>query len=246
VSAARGELDAAGRWLGEALRRAEEIGSPRGSYSRAQVTSSFGAWIAHLLGDEDEARRLGQEAVAIGREHGYALWTAFGAAWAATDVPGGPPDRRFLERTLEQLQLMGQQGFRAGHLGRLARLDAAAGDPDRAEEHLAEAFETVRRTGEELDLPELLRQRAAWALTRRADAAAAVADLTEAVRVATGQGARLPRLRAALDLARLRQDRPPGWRDLLADARADMPSATTETDAADELLAAVDAGAGRP
>jgi hypothetical protein len=47
------------------------------------------------------------------------------------------------------------------------------------------------------------------------------------------------RLRAALDLARVPQAcRPIGWRTLLAEARADMPSSTviTETAAADDLL----------
>ena len=134
---------------------------------------------------------------------------------------------------------MGQLGYSAGQLGRLARLDAAAGDHRRADQHLAEAFATVHRTGEELDLPELLRQRALVALARGGDAALAVADLTEAVQVATGQGARVSRLRATLDLARLPEaDRPEGWRGLLADAREDMPSSTimAETTAADALL----------
>jgi hypothetical protein len=239
VSAARGELLEAERWQGAALRRAGEIGSPRGPYSLAQVKSTFGTWIQRFLGDDAAAQRLGAEAVAIGREHGYALWTAFGAAWAATDTPGGPPDREFLQHALETLAQMGQLGYSAGLLGRLARLDAAAGDHARADRHLAEAFETVRRTGEELELPELLRERALFALARGGDAAPVVADLTEAVRVATGQGARVSRLRAALDLARLPEaDRPVAWRDLLADAREDMPSSTStaETEAADVLL----------
>ncbi|MGY1794283.1 ATP-binding protein [Geodermatophilus sp. SYSU D00525] len=239
VCAARGELDAAERWEREARRRAEEVGSPRGPYSLAQVESTFSTWIRHLLGDEEAARRLGAEAADIGREHGYALWAAFGAAWAATDRPGGPPDRAFLEQALETLALMGQQGFFAGHLGRLADLDAAAGDQEQADRHLAEALETVSRTGEELDLPELLRRRARFTLARGGDAAPAVADLTEAVRVATGQGARLSRLRAAVDLARLSPDvRPAGWRTVLEEARADLPGATVtpETTAADALL----------
>src|SRR3712207_4761637 len=133
---------------------------------------------------------------------------------------------------------MGLQSFLAFHLAHLARLDAAAGDEDRAEEHLAEAFAAVHRTGEELHLPELLRQRAQFTLAREGDAARAVADLTEALRIATGQGARLSRLRAALDLARLpAPSRPRHWRILLAEARADMPASTVtaETAGADLL-----------
>jgi hypothetical protein len=67
----------------------------------------------------------------------------------------------------------------------------------------------------------------------------AVADLTEAARIATAQGARVSRLRAALDLGRLPEaHRPAGWRPLLAEAREDMPSSSVmaETAAAEILL----------
>lgn len=151
----------------------------------------------------------------------------------------GAPDREFLERTLAALEVMGFQSFVAFHLAHLARLDAAAGDVGRADAHLAEAFAAARRSGEEIHLPELLRQRAGATLARGGDADRAAADLTEAVRIATGQGARLSRLRAAVDLARLpAAGRPANWRTLLAEARADMPASTVtaETASADLLL----------
>jgi tetratricopeptide (TPR) repeat protein len=239
VSAARGELDDAERWQQESVRRAEELGSPRGPSSLAFAKASYGAWTQRFLGDVEAAARLGAEAVAIGREHGYAFWTAYGATWAASGTPGGPPDRGFLERTLAALELMGQQAFLASHLAFLARLDAEAGETDRADEHLAEAFQAAHRTGEDLHLPELLRQRALSTLARGGDPGQAVADLTEAVRVATRQGARVSRLRAALDLARLPlARRPERWRTVLAEARQDMPpsTATGETATADDLL----------
>jgi len=209
--------------------------------SAAFAKASYGAWIRRFLGDDEAAARLGVDAVAIGQEHGYAFWTAYGAVWAATDRPGGPPDREFLEQTLSVLLLMGHQAFRASHLAFLARLDEAAGDPGRADEHLAEAFAAARRSGEDLHLPELLRQRARAALTRGGDTEQAVADLTEAVRIATRQGARVSRLRAAVDLARLpAARRPEGWRPTLAEARADMPPSVgiPEVEAADGLLVA--------
>jgi tetratricopeptide (TPR) repeat protein len=177
--------------------------------------------------------------VAVANEHGFAFWAAWGATWAATGTPGGAPDREFLERTLAALELMGQQAFLASHLAYLAHLDAAAGDLDRAAEHLSRAFAAVDRSGEEVHLPELLHQRALLALARGGDAAAAGADLTEAIRLAAGQGARVSRLRAALALARLpAPSRPEHWRSLLAGARADMPAAFTagEAAAADALL----------
>ena len=66
-----------------------------------------------------------------------------------------------------------------------------------------------------------------------------MADLTEAVRIATGQGARVSRLRAAVGPRPAAGGlRPEGWRALLAEARADMPPslATADTAAADALL----------
>ena len=99
-----------------------------------------------FLGDDEAAARLGVDAVAIGQEHGYAYWTTYGAVWAATDKPGPPPDREFLDQILALLRLMGHQAFRASHLAFLARLDEAAGDADRADEHLAEAFAAARRS----------------------------------------------------------------------------------------------------
>jgi hypothetical protein len=135
---------------------------------------------------------------------------------------------------------MGQRTFRASHLGFLARLDAEAGDVDRADAHLAAAFDAAQESGEAVHLPELLRQRAAFRLARGGDAGPAVADLTDAVRIATQQSARTSRLRAAVDVAQLAPAaRPDSWRTTLAEARDDMPPATTtsETDAADRLLA---------
>jgi hypothetical protein len=221
------------------MRRCEEIGSPRGPYTVAHIRSTFSTWMHHFLGDDDEMLRAAAEAVAISQQHGYSLLATMGAAWAGNAQPGDAPDREVLQRSLDALARMGQQGFFAGLLARLAGLDAAAGDHRGADQHLAEAFELVRRTGEELDLPELLRQRARFTLVRTGDAAQVIADLTEAVRLATERGARVSRLRAAVDLARLpAHSRPKGWRSLLAEARDDMPRSTTTVDtvAAGELL----------
>ncbi|MGY1726450.1 ATP-binding protein [Geodermatophilus sp. SYSU D01062] len=240
VLTARGEVAEGERVQQQAVRGAEALGPPHGPYSRAFARVAWGAWVRRLLGDDGEARRLGQEAVAIGREHGYALWTALGSAWAATGTPGGAPDRVFLEESLAALELIGQRAFAACHLALLARLDEEAGEPDRADEHLAAAFAAARDSGEDLHLPELLRQRARSTLARGGDPARAAADLTEALWTATAQGARLSRLRAALDLARLPAEvRPEDWRTLVAEARADLPATTVtpETAAADALPA---------
>ena len=238
VGAMRGDLDASRRWEEVALGRAAEIGSPQGP-STAILVKCYVSIIRYFLGDDDAASRAGWDMVAVGREHGLPFRTAWGAAWAATGTPGGAPDRAFLEDALATLERTGWLTFLPFHLAHLARLDAAAGDLDRADRHLTEAFGAVRRMGEEIHLPDLLRQRAGLTLLRGGEPAAAAADLVEAVRIATGQGARVSRLRAAVELARLpASSRPPDWRDLLAEARADVPSAyvAEETAAADELL----------
>jgi len=240
VDAVRGEVAAAERLQQEALERAEEIGFPRGPSSRVFAKASYGPWIQRYLGNAEAAQEMAAEGVAIAREHGYAFWTAYGALWAATETPGGRPDRVFLEATLRTVELMGQRAFHAAHLAFLAQLDAEAGDTDRADVHLAAAFDAAQQSGEDVHLPELLRQRAELRLARGGDAGTAVADLTEAVRIATTQGARTSRLRAAVDLAQLPPaSRPGSWRTTLAEARDDMPPATitSDTEAADQLLA---------
>jgi class 3 adenylate cyclase len=239
VNAARGELEEATRWDRQAMRRCQKIGPPRGAYTVAHIRSTFSTWMHHFLGDDDAMRRAAAEAVALSQQHGYSLLATFAAAWAGNAEPGDAPDRQVLEQSLEALARMGQQGFFPGLLARLAELDAAAGDHRRADEHLAEAFDMVRRTGEELDLPELLRQRARFTLAGGGPAGPVVADLREAVRLATERGARVSRLRAAVDLARLpARIRPDDWRSVLVAAKDDMPgsASTVDTTAAEELL----------
>jgi class 3 adenylate cyclase/tetratricopeptide (TPR) repeat protein len=239
VSAARGEVAEAERWEREALRRAEAIGPPSGPSSLAFV-KTYAAWIRRFLGDDDAARQLGAEIVAIGQEHGSAYWTRHGYVYLASRQPGGEPDRAFVEQAIATLRQMGNEAFVASHLIYLARLDAAAGDVDRAAEHIADALEAVRTTGEHLHLPGLLRLRATYALAQGAAADQPVADLREAIRVAIEQGSSVTRLRAALDLGRVPPpSRPHDWRTVLSEARADLPGsfASDETVAADDLLA---------
>jgi tetratricopeptide (TPR) repeat protein len=146
VHAARGEPEQAERWEGEALRRAGEIGSPLGPSSLAFV-KTYAAWIRRFLGDDDAARRLGAEVVAIGQEHGYTYWTRLGLVYLAARRPGDAPDRAFVEEAIATLRLMGHEAFAASHLIYLARLDAAIGDLDRAAEHVADALAAVHKAG---------------------------------------------------------------------------------------------------
>jgi tetratricopeptide (TPR) repeat protein len=239
VSTARGDLVEAGQWELEAIHRAEEIGFPQGPFSLAFV-KTFAAWNASFVGDDDKSRRLGEEVVALGREHGYALWSALGSAYAPPVPTGGAEHRAFLEQVISTVRLMGQESFMAAYLGYLAELYAGAGEVRRALECVSEALQVVGKTGEELHLPELLRYRARYTLAAGEDRDEAIADLREAVRVARHQGARVSRLRAAVELARvLAGSQDEDWRSELAEARKDLPPAFSSSDsaAADDLLA---------
>jgi hypothetical protein len=142
-------------------------------------------------------------------------------------------------QVIATLRARGHEAFAASHLIYLARLDAAAGDVGRAAEDIAEALTLVQAADEHLHLPGLLRLRAAYALAQGAPADQPVADLREAIRLAVEQGSPVSRLRAALELGLVpAPHRPPDWRTVLAEARADLPPsfASDETAAADELL----------
>jgi tetratricopeptide (TPR) repeat protein len=239
VSTLQGELDEAQRWEREAVARAEDIGFPHGPFSLAFV-KTYAAWIRRFLGQHDASRLLGAEVVGIGQVYGYAYWMMLGSSYVATTVEGGEPDPESLEQTIATLRLMGQEAFAASNLAYLAQLHAHAGDPDRAHELIEQALEVVDNTGENVHLPELLRQRAVYSLARGGDEEEAAADLTQAMRLASEQGARVTRLRAAIELARLPGAvRPDDWRSMLIEARGGIPSFLPmgETADADDLLA---------
>jgi tetratricopeptide (TPR) repeat protein len=163
-----------------------------------------------------------------------------GSSYVITAEPGGEPDPEFLAQTISTLRLMGQEAFAASNLAYLAHLNAEAGELDVAHELIEQALEVVHKTGEDVHLPELLRQRAVYSLARGGDEEDAAADLIEAIRVASEQGARVARLRAAIGLARLPDAvRPHDWRTLLIEARGDIPSPWPMAEAADadDLLA---------
>jgi tetratricopeptide (TPR) repeat protein len=238
VSTLQGESDKAQHWEREAIRRAEEIGFPRGPFSLAFV-KTYAAWIRRFLGQHEAARLLGAEIVGIGQVYGYAYWMMLGSTYVTTAEPGGQPDRAFLDQTVATLRLMGQEAFAASNLAYLSHLDADSGNLDQARQVIEQALEIVHKTGEELHRPELLRLRAVYSLAQGDDGAEAAADLAEAIRVASEQGARVARLRAALELARLPDDaRPADWRSLLEEARRGIssPMTTAETADADHLL----------
>jgi tetratricopeptide (TPR) repeat protein len=175
--------------------------------------------------DHAAARDLGARVMAIGHEYGYAYWVMLGSSYTTAAEPDSAPDPAFLEHTVATLRVMGQQAFVPSHLSRLAELYADVGDLGQALDVIEAALENVHKTGEMLHLPELLRQRASYLLVL-GEVDDAVADLEEAVRVATEQGATVTRLRAAIAAAEIPEpQRPAAWRSTLEAALGAAPLA---------------------
>lgn len=237
IAALRGETEVQAHQEEEAVRRAEEMGFPRGPFTVGFV-KTYAAWIRRFAGDDDAARALGAEVVSVGVKHGYAYWVALGSAYLA-GPPGEKPSAAYLQATVDTLRMMGHEAFLPSVLSSLAVMTAADGDTERACQLIDDALATARRTGEMVHVPEILWRRAEFSLAREGGAPTALADLTEAVALATEQGASVARLRAALGLAALPDEvRPPDWQEVLSAARRSLPGPYTsdETDAADLLL----------
>lgn len=236
VAAVRGQWDEMERWQDEAIGRSEAIGFPRGPFSLAFV-KTYAAWIRRFLGDHETAQAIGADVVGIGQTHGYAYWMLLGSSYTTTSKPGGQPDPEFLQANITNLRLMGQEAFVASNLAYLARLHADRGELEQARSLIDDGLEVVAKTGELLHLPELLRLRAGYSLALGDDPYQALADLKEALTVAEEQDARVDRLRAAADIARLSDSlRPPEWRSWLQAALDAMPVPSAETDTAEQLL----------
>jgi class 3 adenylate cyclase len=224
VSTLEGDAQQAELWEKDAVRRAEDIGFPRGPFSLAFV-KVYGAWLRRFVGDTDGARALGAEVVGIGQEYGYAYWVMLGSAYLPAADTGAEPDPDFIEQNIRTLRLMGQEAFVASNLAYLAVAHAARGDHDRAREIIEESLQVVAKTGERIHLPELLRLRAVYGRDRGADPDEVAADLLEAVSIATEQGNNVVALRGAVELGRLPEDhRPAEWRTLLGEAKDRIPA----------------------
>ena len=195
-----GDLDVAAARALDVVRIAREIRHP---FSLALAL--FLACEIHQERDDPLAvRPLGEELLALAREHGYTFFSAFGLmqsgwAWAVTDdVPSG------LSMMQEGAELFRKIGQRVGlaHRARLAEVLLASGDVDATLAVVADALEQRRQTEEHAFVALHLRARGE-AFLRKGDPAAAELALREAVDIATSQGAWLFALRAASSLARV-------------------------------------------
>ena len=198
---------------------------------------AYGRFIVGMFelvrGDHARGATNAFELARLAREHGLALYGAFGVflegwASAATSAMGGGLED--MRRGVELLREQNVVWFDGLLKIALADVEALAGDPDRAVAILDEALATSDRTGGRAFEAELHRVRGEMLLEcDPANPAPAEEAFQTAIAVAKRQGTRSFELRAALALAKLYQSiaRPADARAVLAPALKGF-SATSE------------------
>ena len=204
ADAIAGDLDGAARRAETTVELARDVRHP---FTLA-LALFLACEIYELREDAATVRSLGEELVAISREHAFAFFVAIGLShvgWAiahAGDIGAGVPMMR------EGADLFRAVGQRVGlaHRARLAGGLLASGDIDAALDVVADALEQRRETDEHAFVATLLSLRGA-ALARRDEMDAARDSLREAIEVANRQGATLFARHAAAELRRLEEMR---------------------------------------
>jgi len=199
-----GDLESAARRADTMLQLARE--------SRHPFTLALALFAACEIGElrEDAAgvKSLGEELVAISREHAFAFFVAIGMShtgWAIGrmgDVSGGAA---MMQEGADLFRAVGQRVGLA-HRARLADGLLAAGRVDATLDVIADAMERQRETGEHAFVSTLLCVRGE-ALAKRGDVEGARQSLQEAIEVANQQGAVLFARHAAAALRRLEDAR---------------------------------------
>jgi predicted ATPase len=177
-----------------------------------------------LRGDPEAVRRTAQALVDLGREHGMALFLAFGEVrlnWARARLGGRETEVSELRRSLAAYVDQGNRLYAPLFQGRLAEIEAEGDDADGSLTRINGALALANETREHWTDALLHRIRGAIVLKREpANTAAAEKALQIAIAIAQAQKARSFELQAALSLARVYQstDRPTKARAVLAPA----------------------------
>lgn len=218
IAALRGDLERSAEWERHAFDRVEAIGAVRGPFSRAFV-DVYAGFIRRVANDDDGARAMGADAVAVGHEYGYTYWVMVGSMYQAAASLDEPPDPDFLAAAIDSVRSIGHDAFLGANLAYLAELRATAGDLAGALATIEDALITVDKTGEELHRPELLRRRVAHRRALVGPGPSDAAEIAASYERAVARGLDLIALRCAIDLARLPEEERPGdWRSTLEEA----------------------------
>jgi predicted ATPase len=191
-----------------------------------------------LRGDPEAVRRIGTIAVDLSREHGMALWLAFGevqSTWARARLGDRQGGMAGLREALAAYLGQGNKLYAPLFQGQLAELEAEGDDPDTALRRIDEALALASETGEHWTDALLHRIRGAILLKRDpANTTPTEEAFQSAIAVAQAQKARSFELQAAQALAKLYQStaRPAEAHAVLAPAlegfspTAEMPEIT--------------------
>jgi predicted ATPase len=212
----------------EALDLARALSHP---FSLAEALS-IAARMHRRHGKQHAAQALEDASMALCREQGFAHGLAQGTVlhgWELAKQGQAEAGIAQMRRGLEALRATGAEVERPWLLTSLALVYGSVGQPDRGLALIAEALDTVDKTGKRIDEAGLYRRRGELLLSqegledrttgaRREVAAAAEACFHQALTIARRQQAKTLELRAAMSLARLwqRQGKQAEARELLA------------------------------
>lgn len=236
----QGHADAAVKASVDAEKLAQKIGHP---HSHA-FALAFIARLHQHRGDRSKTLAYAERAQKICAENILPVWDAFASmlvGWARA-LPGDSDEA--LVMLTSGLGFCGQLGIGISvpyYAVLLGQAQFVHGQPEQGGATMDEAIATARRAGGLIELPEMLRIRAAAIAQEAADHPDIEALLREAIEMATSQGAHAWRLRAASDLTDhlVRQERPLDGMSLLREALAACQPSDSENDQkrASELLA---------
>jgi predicted ATPase len=205
ASWALGDVEGARALSEEALARADETAH---APTRALVNSFISVY-QMLRGDPENVRRRAKVQVDLGREHGMALYLAFGEVqsnWARCRLGDRESGMTGLRQALAAYLGPGNKLCAPLLQGLLAELEAEEQDADGALRRFDEALALASETGERWTDALLHRIRGAILLKRDpANPASAEEAFLAAIAIAQAQKARSFELQAALSLAKLYQ-----------------------------------------
>jgi tetratricopeptide (TPR) repeat protein len=197
-----GDVDGAIEVRERMLTHALEAANP---YALA-IALTFGAHIAHELGDVERARELSDRGIALAHEQRLHFFLAAASCvrgWVSASCGDAGGAKTQVRGALDVLATMGMRTMYGYYLGIYADVCLAAGAVEEGIAACDQGLEMAATLLDRVHEPELYRLRAELLLAA-GDVDAAHADCVRALEIARPRGARLFELRAESTLARLR------------------------------------------
>jgi class 3 adenylate cyclase len=199
-----GRVGDAAKMAAEGLTRARESGH---LFSLGHALCLSGGWLARYRREPEAARICADETIALAEEHGLAEWLPWGRfnhGWAVAELGRLEEGIAEMESGITGFRQMGGVPRLQYAVACLARSCARAGRTEEALAMLDGALAHVERSGEKVDLAEMLRLKGEMMLMREPSLTAeAERCFRESLEVARAQSARWWELRTTTSLARL-------------------------------------------